>query len=250
MKGINIVMKKLVIVLVIIVIMLAVLLLLKITGSISTNSNEISNSTVPVSSTYSNEDIEKLILKGQETLSKVENAYYEKHTEYDYMTYYHKNPREKIEIYLKPSPFTTVKEITKKRTYLTNLDANIEYTYNHDMKTRDSDKAVSIDISFQSILTSLLNSPSYQTEFIYVKDEELEGKDCIFVKAFRYDKKTGELKVNRDGLIDSYWIEKSTGFFVGASKIHPEGNSSIPTVVIRNLSFGTVKDSDFAEPEL
>jgi len=88
----------------------------------------------------------------------------------------------------------------------------------------------------------------YRYEFVYLKDEIVDGKDCIFIKELRYDANTNELKLLGDETLSVYWIEKSTGFLIGLSDMLPNEDTAVLNTIYKNISFGTVKDSDFEMP--
>lgn len=143
-----------------------------------------------------------------------------------------------------------MKNVEKSLTTISNFDEHITDKFDHTAKAK---KTVNYTVGskdlFQKELVALIEDKQYITKFIYVKDDVLDGKDYIVVTAYRYDAKTYELKTFLD-TISVYWIEKSTGFNVGRTHIKPNENTFTVGSKIKNLSFGTVKDSDLGEPKL
>ncbi len=255
-------MKKFVLVLLALIAVLAIILYFKMNGNISANSS-IPTSETPISSFsntssssdfsspssssgYSSEDIERLILQGQETLNSADSVYYERHVKGMLFKHYYKGNKEKYESYYKTS-----EEETKIITEIKNLEDNTNLSFYHATKTKTITQVGKSGISLQKFLITYIENKDYfRSEFVYIKDEKLEEKDCIFMKVLCYDIQGNEIDTDSKGLIDVYWIEKFTGFVVGYGKMQPNANASTPTTIIRNLSFGTVKDNDFSEPTL
>ena len=108
-------MKKFVLALLALIAVLAIILYFKMNGNISANSptptpeapisslSNVSNSsdfsTPSSSSGYSSEDIEKLILKGKETIREKDNVYYEIHSSSLLYKQYYKSSKLKRESY-------------------------------------------------------------------------------------------------------------------------------------------------------
>lgn len=247
-------MKKFVIALLVLISILAIILLVKmnqntpvsplnLAESSATNQSE-SPTTAPVFFAYSSDEIKDLVLKGQKTLECADNIYFEEHNKTLLRKYYYTKTKQKSESF-------SIKDGTETRllTTIKDLNTQTEVWFEHPSKTKSIHKVTYSDIALQSVLINVLES-RYRVEFVYMKEERLEKKDCIVFKAFRYEPKTNELKTYSRGKVEAYWIEKETGFLVGIGEIQPEGTSATADVIMKNLSFGTVKDSDFIEPSL
>lgn len=257
-------MKKFVIALLALIAILAVILYVKMNGNnpaessistpeipISSFSNVSNSSDFSGSSDYSSEDIEKLILKGKEIIRKADNVYYEVSSGCLFDKNYYKGSKLKREGYGLSSSTTSIENAERLTTDITDFDKKITDRFSHATKDKHT---ISFPIEnknlFQKKLVELVEQlDGYLTNFVYVKDDILDGRNCIVVKAFRYDAKTHELETFFD-CINAYWIEKSTGFYVGNTYIMPNENPSNAATTLKNLSFGTVKDSDLAEPSL
>ncbi len=248
-------MKKFVLALLALIAVLAIILYFKMNGNISANSptptpetpisgfNNVSNSANFSSySSYSSEDIEKLIIKGKENIRKVDNVYYEISSDSTFYKQYYKGSKLKLESYnMYPVPM-------KSKTTISNFDENITDSFEHIAKTTYTlSYALGSKNLFQEKLIKLIEEKDeYITKFVYVKDDILDERNCIVVKAYCYDARTHE----QTGSILTYWIEKSTGYYVGESITIQSANTFELSSTIKNLSFGTVKDSDFVEPKL
>lgn len=252
-------MKKFVIALIALIAILAFILFLKINGNILTNSSILISRTPTSDSTnsfasldsldYSSEDIKKLILKGKESIRKEDNVYYESSTPTQLIKHYYKGSKLKCESY-HCSPTASIETAEKSLTTISDFDDHKTDKFDHTAKNkRTVNYTVGSKNLFQEELVDLIEDNRYITKFIYVKDDVLDGKNCIVVKAYRYDAKTYEIKTFLH-TIAVYWIEKSTGFYVGRTHIKPNENTFTVGSTIKNLSFGTVKDSDLAEPKL
>lgn len=99
------------------------------------------------------------------------------------------------------------------------------------------------------------SSSNIKYEYTYIKDEQLEGKDCILIKQDIFylvdGKYTHISKITPEKQLRVFWIEKSTGFVLGASSTtNPNKNDNItPEMIIRNIYTGNVIDSDFELPK-
>lgn len=258
-------MKKFVIALLALIAILAVILYVKMNGNnpaessistpeipISSFSNVSNSSDFSGSSDYSSEDIEKLILKGKETIRKADNVYYEVSSGCLFDKNYYKGSKLKREGYGLSSSTTSIENAERLTTDITDFDKKITDRFSHATKDKHT---ISFPIEnknlFQKKLVELVEQlDGYLTNFVYVKDDILDGRNCIVVKAYRYNAKTYEAKPELIDGIYAYWIEKSTGFYVGSTLIKPNDTPSKASSTIKNLSFGTVKDSDLAEPSL
>lgn len=231
-------MKKFAIVLLFTIAILFVILLLKM--NIITFSNKEENST-----TYSNEDIQALILKGQENLVEMQNVYFELHSGDTICKYYYKGTKAKIDYYL--DSFYSFSRVAVS--LISNKDENKMYLINHRTKTIEVMKNLNSGYGFQQgLLNQLQRNDSYTFTFTYIKDEEIDGKDCIFIKENRLDKNTYLVKYP-DSYTSVYWLEKSTGFKIGEGSMIQTENAAIPTVLTKNITFGTVEDNEFEIPK-
>jgi len=95
------------------------------------------------------------------------------------------------------------------------------------------------------------DEPNYtrKYKYKYIKDEPLDGKDCIFVKEEIFILEDGNyISINEyepEKKLRAFWIEKSTGFILGFAMIKPNQNTATPeTIMLRNISFGDVVDKD------
>ncbi len=251
-------MKKFVLVLLALIAVLAIILYFKMNGNISANSptptpeapisslSNVSNSsdfsTPSSSSGYSSEDIEKLILKGKETIREKDNVYYEIHSSSLLYKQYYKSSKLKRESYGLSSTIASIENAERLTTDIVNFDKDITNRFNHVDKIKNTaNYAIGSKSLFQEELVELIeHQDRHLPDFAYVKDDILDGRSCIIVKAYRYDTKK----------YYAYWIEKSTGFYVGRERIDSNATPSEPDSTIKNLSFGTVKDIDLAEPKL
>jgi len=205
----------------------------------------------PETPKYYDADIRALIVKGYESMANADNYSYEFENDIGISKHYIKGNQGKL-ITLK------IKDTSKsssKATLISNLDEEKEYLLMEEDKVIFVQKPTLFDRGIQySLGEHLKANPTASSvapekiEYRYEKDDVLEEKDCIVVEEetfYRADDGT-YVKDNEDRFF--YWIEKSTGYIVALGGI-VEGNDVItPQNFIRNLSLGTVQDSDFAIP--
>ena len=88
---------------------------------------------------------------------------------------------------------------------------------------------------------------NFRYKYIYIRDEKIENKDCIFVKEAKYYLDTKKYTDNIDykNEIPVYWIEKSTGIVIGAGFMEPGKNKATPQTIIKNIKYGEVTDDMF-----
>ena len=200
-------------------------------------------------SQYSSNDIKELILKGSETLAASDNLYYEEHSEVTIDKYYYTKRRSKHEIYIIPSSKTNVTTEKLSMTFIRDFTELKYYIFdhsNHTVKTQDENPN-DVYYAFQGLITlQLKNQDSYRHEFTYLKDEKIDEEDCIVAKQSIYDASTNEPR--EFNLASIYWIEKSTGFVLASSDIPKEDTTCSPSIITKNISFGTVKDTDLLKP--
>lgn len=240
-------MKKFVIALLVFITILSVILLLKVNSVISSD-NSLQSSQVAIPK-YSSYDIEQLILKGKENFEKIDNIYYESHTVATVSRFYFLGNKMKFDYYYKPSSYFKIDSEFNISSQVLDLDEKKLYDYNHEYKTLSISDKTEPYFGFQSILLSILNTNGrfYYYDFTYLKDEEIEGKDCIFIKENIYNIKTGEI-IYLDFGIPVYWIEKSTGFMVASGTMQQNEKTTTPESIIKNIRFDVVTDRDFIMP--
>ena len=200
---------------------------------------------------YSYDDVANLLLKGVENMDNMSNVSFERETELGIVRYYYKGNKMKM----------LVKSVTdpenKLTAWIVNLDEGKQYTISEEKKFIGVRSATSIDKGIQYQVARYLenrNTPNYpyKIKYRYIRDEVLEGKDCILAEEVYYkldgDKYINMNKANPEEKVVYYWIEKSTGFIVGLDGREPNQNTATPTTIIRDITFGNVKDSDFELP--
>lgn len=228
------------IVLIALIAVLTVVLLLKTKGVIAPSSKENKVANTSTSSTYSQEDIKTLILKGKENLNNMQNVYYEWYFAQQPPTkFYYKENKRKREIYYASSPNT-------KGTTMLTVDGNYYYI-DHQTKTISiSQNTNKIDYGFQTALIERASSSSY--EFVHLKNEKLDEKDCIVVRV-NYQGTSDYIKKSQEkNGVTVYWIEKSTGFSIGEGRFKSNQDNYVPSTVCKNITFDIVQDSDFEIP--
>ena len=133
------------------------------------------------------------------------------------------------------------------------LDKEKQYIVSDKNKMISVQKATHLDKGLQFEVFDRINikDTNAKRELSYIKDENIEGKDCIFVKEI-YSTKTNDAIFQEDNKLDvdirAYWIEKSSGFVLGTSMIKPTQTNATPDVWIKNITFNEVVDSDFILP--
>lgn len=236
-------MKKFFIILLVFITILAIILFLKVNRIIptKTNTQNHSNITSQSSSTYSDEEIKALILKGKDNLNNMENVYYEiwYGNQFSNKLYY-KGTKLKRELY---SPLSPQEKI---RILLIIDGKKYDIYYNPDGILISNANSREIDYGFQVVPIEQATSSVY--EFSYLKDEKLDEKDCIVVKAtYHGESNYMENSQERKGF-ETYWLEKSTGFVIGEGRFQPNEDKLTLETSYKNISLGTVQDSDFEIP--
>ena len=243
-------MKKSIIALLAFIAILSVTLLLKVTDvtPFDTSSSTLPSSQISIPK-YSSYDIEQLILTGKENFEKIDNIYYESHTVATVSRFYFLGNKMKFDYYYKPSSYFKIDSEFNISSQVLDLDEKKLYDYNHEYKTLSISDRTEPYFGFQSILLSILNTNGrfYYYDFTYLKDEEIEGKDCIFIKENTYNIKTGEI-IYLDFGIPVYWIEKSTGFMVASGTMQQNEKTATPESIIKNIRFDVVTDGNFIMP--
>lgn len=195
---------------------------------------------------YSSEDIYALVQKGIENMHDMQNICIEIKNESEVIKYYYKG--------------------NKKKTLVEDGNSNSVVSYNivdldkkKDYIVSDKNKFVliqKVDNFNKGLQYDVLDAIDYENgnikiELSYIKDEKINGKDCVFVKEVTYyktDDGSFQTYNQPDENIRAYWIEKTTGFVLGATMIKPTQENATPQVWINNIIFNEVVDSDFDLP--
>ena len=195
---------------------------------------------------YSSDDIYALVKKGIENLQNTQNVCIERKNEAGITKYYYKGNKMKastIESYNDSSVSYTITVLDEEKQYIVS-DSKKFITV---QKATNFYKGLQYEV-FDGINTS---GTTVKRELSYIKDEKIEGKDCIFVKEITYYK-TDDGSFQPDSKLDvdirAYWIEKSTGFVLGAALINPSQTSATPKLWINSITFNEVDDSEFSLP--
>ena len=244
--------KEFVIALLCFIAILLIILLLKMKGVIPTVLPSSLPSQVGVNLKYSSDDIKNLILKGKETFDNMDNVSFDIKRSYGSMHYYYKGNKIKTVI---TSSSETPDLIGSS--ILTDLDQEKEYYIFDDSKlitVTSPQSSYQIHQYNYSNKIELSSSPDSETKFVYLyrKDEMIDGKDCIFVEEVTFSKENDSYINHNKALpqekVMALWIEKSTGFIIGTAPILTDQESADVDLLITNISFGSVKDSDFELP--
>ena len=200
---------------------------------------------------YFDADIRALIVQGYENMYGTDNVSYEFENDVAITKHYLKGNKKKM---------VTLKQKDTKYTdgnllVITDFDEEKEYLFTEKEKLAFIQKPSVSNKGSQYILGKQLkeNPTSSSTartkvEYRYVKDEELEEKDCILVEEeYFYRMDDGSYQKDSE---ERYflWIEKSTGFILALGGTENGGDAVTPESFIRNISVGTVQDSDFEMP--
>ena len=201
-----------------------------------------------VNKKYSSEDIYNLVKKGIENMQDMQNVCIERRNIAGLTKFYYKGNKKKmlvLESNNNSSLSYSIDDLDEGKQYLVSDEKKCIYISNNDIYIT---KGMQYDV-FDSISSKGYN---FWIELSYIKDEKINGKDCIFVKEVTYnrqDDNTYKSNSDSDEDIRAYWIEKSTGFVLGAATIKPTQTSATPDDCwIYSITFGTVKDSDFELP--
>lgn len=195
---------------------------------------------------YSNENIYALVQKGIENMQDMQNVCIERKNVYAVNKYYYKGNKMK----------TLLMESTEDLLVsysIIDLDKQKQYIVSDKKKMISVQKATHLDKGLQFEVFDRINikDTNAKRELSYIKDENIEGKDCIFVKEVYFTKAsngTWQTNDKADASVSAYWIEKSTGFVLGTAMIKPEQTNATPDVWIKNITFNEVADSDFILP--
>ena len=195
---------------------------------------------------YSSEDIYNLVHKGVENMQDMQNVCIERRNIVGLTRFYYKGNKRKMLVIESDEDLSisySIVDLDKGKQYIVSDEDKRMIVSNETYFT----KGLQYDV-FDSISSKGYN---FWIELSYIKDEKINEKDCIFVKEVTYNRQEdGTYKSNSDSDEDihAYWIEKSTGFVLGAAKIKPTQTKAIPDAWIYSITFGTVKDSEFDLP--
>lgn len=195
---------------------------------------------------YSSEDIYALVQKGIENMQDMQNVCIERKNENGVVKNYYKGNKMKMLVVENTDDSLVSYSIT-------DLNEEKQYIVSDTEKVITIQKATNFNKGLQYEVFDRINTNdiNLKRELSYIKDETIEGKDCIFVKEITYYK-TDDGSFQPDSELDvdirAYWIEKSTGFIVGAAMIKPTQTSATPETLIKNITFNEVVDSDFDLP--
>lgn len=193
------------------------------------------------SNKYSSENLYSLVQMGIENMHDMQNVCIERENEYGVVKFFYKGNKVK-------GLYDGTLDSTLSYS-ITDLDEGKRYMVLDEKKLIIIQKENSIDKGLQYLVFNYLNN--LNVELSYIKDEKIEGKDCIFVKEITYYKADdGSFQTDSESNeeISAYWIEKLTGFVLGYTTIKPTQTSAIPKVWIKNITFSEVVDSDFNLP--
>lgn len=194
---------------------------------------------------YSSEELYALVQKGIENMHDMQNVCIERKNEVAVVKHYYKGNKMKMVV---------LKNTNDSLSYsIVDLDEEKQYLVSDKNKYISIQKATSMDKGLQYMVFNSINpkGDNLRRELSYIKDENIEGKDCIFVKEITYSKIDdgtfqSDSKSNED--ICAYWIEKSTGFVLALALIKPAQTDATPKVWIEDITFNEVLDTDFALP--
>ncbi len=207
---------------------------------------------------YTDKDIEDLVLKGVENYNGHQSFSYDLVENSKGNTYtrrfFHKGQKEKIVVTADTRSHSStgfsVIATDKKRYSVSPKDKLILW--------EESSETNTPVISFlQSDLLHIIDTRNNgnhntRTTFRYIREEKLEGKDCIVISVDVFYSYDGTyVKDSSDGRPHSvYWIEKSTGFLLGASQVEPDEQEKnlTPQLILKDLTFGEIPDKEFEVP--
>ncbi len=195
---------------------------------------------------YSNEDIYKLVQKGIEGMQNMQNVCIERESKTGTNKYYYKENKMKALI------MESNEELSASYS-IVDLNEEKQYIVSDKKKIITIQKTTNMNKGLQYEVFDRINKQgtNLKRELSYIKDERIEEKDCIFVKEITYykaDDSTFQADSEYDVNIRAYWIEKTTGFVLGAAMIKPTQTTATPETLIKNITFNEVVDSDFNLP--
>ncbi len=195
---------------------------------------------------YSNEDIYALVQKGIGNMQDMQNVCIERKNETGVNKYYYKGNKMKMLI------MDNTEDLLASYSII-DLDKEKQYIISDKKKMISVKKSTYLNKGLQYEVFDRINTQGTQLkrELSYIKDENIEGKDCIFVKEITYYKtEDGTFQADSELDVDirAYWIEKLTGFVLGGAMIKPTQTNATPEVLIKDITFNEVVDSDFNLP--
>lgn len=200
---------------------------------------------------YYDADIRELIVRGSESMHGADNVSYEFENDMAISKHYVKGNKSKMET-LKAKEGSSIKG---KITEITDLDEGKQYLFDESSKIGFIQKTTSVSKSIQHGMAEQIkaspttnSSSRVKIEYHYVTDEVLEEKDCIVVEEQSLYRMDDGSYVKDSERSTFYWIEESTGYIVALGGVKEGNNTPTPENFIRNISIGTVKDSDFEHP--
>ena len=195
---------------------------------------------------YSNEDIYALVQKGIKNMQDMQNVCIERKNAYAVVKYYYKGNKMKS-LFLESSNDSSVSYS------IIDLDKEKQYIISDEKKNMIIQETTNLNKGLQYEVFDRINTEgtNLKRELSYIKDETIEEKDCIFVKEITYyrtDDGTFQADSELDVDIQAYWIEKSTGFVLGAAIMKSTQTNATPETWIKSITFNEVVDSDFDLP--
>ena len=189
---------------------------------------------------YSHSDIVALINKGMQSM---DNVYLEKDNGTGVVHYYFKgNNRKSI------APSISIVDIILEdgKQYLINKDKKAMFiTKNQNLIKKGIQEDV---LRIENLNKNDAYKDKFRYEFVYIRDEKIDNKDCIFVKEREYNLETKEyndVSYNGKNEVATYWIEKSTGFVIGAALMEIGKDTATPQTMVTNIKQGEVTDDMF-----
>jgi len=189
---------------------------------------------------YSHSDIVALINKGTQSM---DNVYLEKDNGNGLVHYYFKGNNRKA---IAPSTSSVTISLGDGKQYLISKNKKVMFI----MKDQNLiKKGIQDDILYiENLNKNDAYKDKFRYEFVYIRDEKIDNKDCIFVKEREYNLETKEyndVSYNSKNDVPTYWIEKSTGFVIGAALMEAGKDTATPQTMVTNIKLGEVTDDMF-----
>lgn len=198
---------------------------------------------------YTNEEIISLILKGVENLDDMSNVSYEVKSQDIMFISSYKGNKQKMKILYSKRPTSisfTITDLDKQKQYGINEEKKLIVVINQ----KYFSNIVQYDVLHK--LNFVKPGNSIKFEYKYLKDDIIDGKDCILVEEETYELEDDTyINLNKEipeKEVYFYWIEKSTGFIIATASSLPGNINITPEITISNITFGNVQDSDFNLP--
>ena len=196
---------------------------------------------------YSHNDIVNLLNKG---LQSMDNISFDRTNTYAVVTYYYKDGKMKM-VPHSSSLFAIEKD---NKTYMIDKEKKMMvikpgYTIGANDVIDGSNQYRALDI--ERFNNKLDSEDNFRYEFVYIKDEKIEDKDCIFVKETKYytDTKKYVNNVDYENRTPVWWIEKNSGLVIAAALMESGKNETAPEAIISNIKYGEVTDDIFNDME-